>query len=83
VRRSLRNAWIARSSLYTGPALVVWGREDFVLPLRHLADVHATLPQAQIALIERCGHMPQAERPEEFLAATLPFLERAEQAAAA
>ncbi len=83
VRRSLRNAWVARASLYAGPALVVWGREDLVLPLRHLADVHATLPQAQIAVIERCGHMPQAERPEEFLAATLPFLERAEQAAAA
>jgi pimeloyl-ACP methyl ester carboxylesterase len=83
VRRSLRKAWVARASLYAGPALVVWGREDLVLPLRHLADVHATLPQAQIALIERCGHMPQAERPEEFLAATLPFLERAEQPAAA
>ena len=83
VRRSLREAWVARSSLYGGPALVVWGREDFVLPLRHLADVHATLPQAQVALIDRCGHMPQAERPEEFLAATLPFLDRAEQAAAA
>jgi pimeloyl-ACP methyl ester carboxylesterase len=83
VRRSLRDAWVSRASLYAGPALVVWGREDFVLPLRHLADVHATLPQAQIALIERCGHMPQAERPDEFLAATLPFLDRAEQAAAA
>lgn len=83
VRRSLREAWVARSSLYAGPALVVWGREDLVLPLRHLADVHATLPQAQVALIERCGHMPQLERPEEFLAATLPFLDRAEQAAAA
>lgn len=83
VRRSLRKAWVARASLYTGPALVVWGREDLVLPLRHLTDVHSTLPQAQIALIEHCGHMPQAERPEEFLAATLPFLEQAEQAAAA
>lgn len=83
VRRSLREAWVARSSLYTGPALVVWGREDMVLPLRHLADVHATLPQAQVALIERCGHMAMTERPDEFLAATLPFLDRAEQAAAA
>ena len=83
VRRSLRDAWVARASLYTGPALVVWGREDFVLPLRHLTDVNATLPQAQVALIERCGHMPQAERPDEFLAATLPFLEQADEAAAA
>src|SRR2546430_2464031 len=40
-------------------------------------------PGARVALIERWGHMPQAERPEEFLAAPLPFLERAEQAAAA
>jgi pimeloyl-ACP methyl ester carboxylesterase len=83
VRRSLREAWVARSSLYTGPALVVWGREDMVLPLRHLTDVHVTLPQAQVALIERCGHLAMTERPEEFLAATLPFLDRAEQAAAA
>jgi pimeloyl-ACP methyl ester carboxylesterase len=83
VRRSLRDAWVSRAALYTGPALVVWGREDLVLPLRHLADVHATLPQAQVAVIERCGHMPQAERPDEFLAATLPFLDRAEEAAAA
>jgi pimeloyl-ACP methyl ester carboxylesterase len=62
---------------------VVWGREDFVLPLRHLADVHSILRQAQVALIDRCGHMPQAERPDEFLAATVPFLDRAEHAAAA
>jgi len=83
VRRSLRDAWIARASHYAGPALVVWGREDFVLPLRHLADVHEALPQAEVHVIERCGHMPQAERPDEFLAAAVPFLERAEQAAAA
>ena len=83
VRRSLREAWVARASLYTGPALVVWGREDFVLPLRHLADVHQTLPQAQVSLIERCGHMAMAECPDEFLAAALPFLDQAEHAAAA
>ncbi|HEV8537084.1 MAG TPA: alpha/beta fold hydrolase [Candidatus Limnocylindria bacterium] len=83
VRRSLRDAWVARSSRYGGPALVVWGREDLVLPLRHLADVHATLPQAQVHVIERCGHLAMAERPDEFLAASLPFLDRAEEAAAA
>ena len=83
VRRSLRAAWVARATEYNGPTLVVWGREDLVLPLRHLADVHATLPQAQVHLIERCGHMAMAERPDEFLAAALPFLDRAEHAAAA
>jgi 4,5:9,10-diseco-3-hydroxy-5,9,17-trioxoandrosta-1(10),2-diene-4-oate hydrolase len=83
VRRSLRDAWLARASLYAGPALVVWGREDLVLPIRHLDDISRAFPQAQVHVIERCGHMAMAERPDEFLAATLPFLDRAEEAAAA
>lgn len=83
VRRSIRDAWIARASCYAGPALVVWGREDMVLPIRHLADVHGAMPQAEVHVIERCGHLAMAERPDEFLAVTRPFLERAERAAAA
>ena len=83
VRRPLREAWVARASQYTGPALAVWGREDYVLPVKHLRDVERILPQAQALVIERCGHLAMFERPDEFLAAALPFLDRAEQAAAA
>ncbi len=83
VRRSLRDAWVTRAESYRGPALVVWGREDMVLPIGHLADVHAVLPQAQIHVIERCGHMAMAERPDEFMDVSAPFLDRAEAAVAA
>jgi pimeloyl-ACP methyl ester carboxylesterase len=83
VRASLRDAWMARSQSYRGPALAVWGREDYVLPVRHLEDVKAVLPQAQVHIIERCGHLAMVECPDEFLAPTLPFLDRAEEAAAA
>ena len=83
VRRPLREAWVARASRYSGPALALWGREDYVLPVKHLRDVQRILPQAQAHVIERCGHLAMFERPEEFLAATLPFLERADPAAAA
>jgi pimeloyl-ACP methyl ester carboxylesterase len=83
VRRSLRDAWIARADRYPGPALVVWGRQDRVLPASGLADVRAILPKADVHLIEHCGHLAMAERPEEFLAAALPFLDRAEDAVAA
>jgi pimeloyl-ACP methyl ester carboxylesterase len=83
VRRHLRDAWLSRASRYTGPALAVWGREDYVLPVRHLHDVKRILPQAQAHVIERCGHLAMFERPDEFLAVTLPFLDRAEDAAAA
>jgi len=83
VRRPLREAWVARASSYVGPALAVWGREDYVLPVKHVQDVQRILPQATAHVIERCGHLVMFERPDEFLAATLPFLDRAEQAEAA
>ena len=83
VRRPLREAWLARASRYGGPALLVWGREDFVIPVRHVDGLRAILPRAQVRVIERCGHLAMAERPEEFLEAALPFFARAEEAAAA
>jgi pimeloyl-ACP methyl ester carboxylesterase len=83
VRRSVREAWIARAPRYRGPVLVVWGREDRVLPVTHLEEVRGVIDRAEVHVIERCGHIAMAERPEEFLAVTLPFLERAERAVAA
>ena len=83
VRRSVRDAWISRAPQYGGPALIVWGREDRVLPVAHLDELRDVLARAEVHVIERCGHIAMAERPEEFLRVTLPFLARAEQAVAA
>ena len=83
VRRDVRAHWVGKSARYTGPVLVVWGREDAVLPLRHIDGVKQVFSRAEIRIIERCGHLVMAERPDEFLAATLPFLDRAEAAVAA
>jgi pimeloyl-ACP methyl ester carboxylesterase len=58
------------------PALLVWGRHDRVVPLwvgRRLAD---DLPQAELVVLERCGHLPMEERPRELEAAVVDFLER-------
>jgi pimeloyl-ACP methyl ester carboxylesterase len=83
VRPALRRHWVAQAGRYRGPVLVVWGREDAVLPIAHLADAKDVFPQAEVRVIERCGHLPMIERTDEFLAALLPFLDRAEAAAAA
>src|SRR5439155_1390347 len=79
VRQALRDDWVARSSSYRGPALVVWGREDRVLPIAHLESLPHLLPDAEVRIVERCGHLVMAECPDEFLDAALPFLERAER----
>lgn len=78
VRRSLRDAWMARASRYAGPVLVVWGREDAVLPSAHAALVREIFPRADVVIVERAGHLVMVERPEDFQAALLPFLHRAD-----
>lgn len=83
VKPGLRAHWMAQAPRYRGPVLVVWGREDAVLPISHLADAKAVFPQAEVRIIERCGHLAMIERTEEFLASFLPFIQGAEAAAAA
>jgi pimeloyl-ACP methyl ester carboxylesterase len=58
------------------PALVVWGRQDEVISLAAGRRAAARLPRSEFVAIEKCGHLPMEERPEEFLRAVLPFLER-------
>jgi pyruvate dehydrogenase E2 component (dihydrolipoamide acetyltransferase) len=78
VRRSLREAWLARAHEYTGPVLVVWGREDGVVPAAHLDALHESYPNAEVRVIEGAGHLVMPERPDAFAAALLPFLDRSE-----
>ena len=82
VRQQVREHWLEKAREYGGPVLAIWGRQDAVLPIHHLAGAKDVFPQAESHVIERCGHLPMIERTEEFLAATLPFLGRAEQATA-
>jgi pimeloyl-ACP methyl ester carboxylesterase len=80
VKRSVREHWVAQASRYRGPVQVVWGREDRVLPISHLAESKNVYPDAEIRIIERCGHLPMIERTDEFLAALLPFIDSGERA---
>jgi pimeloyl-ACP methyl ester carboxylesterase len=58
------------------PALVVWGAEDELIPAEGGRRAAARMPHGEFVLIERAGHVPMEEKPEELLRAVLPFLER-------
>lgn len=47
------------------PALLVWCRQDRVVPLSYGARLNADLQNSRIEVIDECGHMPQEEKPEE------------------
>lgn len=74
VREKVRRPWVERSARYAGPALVVWGVEDRVLPSSQARDVHEIAPHARVELIPSCGHLVMIERPRELLDVLLPFL---------
>jgi 4,5:9,10-diseco-3-hydroxy-5,9,17-trioxoandrosta-1(10),2-diene-4-oate hydrolase len=48
------------------PTLLVWGREDGVFPLRHGERAMARLPNATMAVLDGCGHVPPLENPPAF-----------------
>ena len=50
----------------TQPVLVVWGREDRLVPLRRSERLLRRLPHARLHVLERCGHLPMLEQPAAF-----------------
>ncbi len=56
----------AKLARYTGPALLVWGRQDRYVPLKALDNARRVYPQAEVTIFERCGHCPSIEYPREL-----------------
>ena len=48
------------------PTLVVWGRQDRVLPLAHAHVAERSIPNASLQIFEECGHAPMIEKPDDF-----------------
>jgi len=57
------------------PVEIVWGTSDRLMPLEYAERMKAGLPDARVVPIERCGHVPQVECPQELLAALRQALE--------
>jgi pimeloyl-ACP methyl ester carboxylesterase len=57
------------------PTLLVWGRDDIVTPPRVAEEFCSLIPGARLHWIDRCGHAPMIERPDEFAGAVAAFLE--------
>ena len=48
------------------PILIIWGRQDNVVPLHHAHTALEHLPNAQLYVMEECGHFPMFEHPRTF-----------------
>ncbi|MFQ5785686.1 MAG: alpha/beta fold hydrolase [Alphaproteobacteria bacterium] len=58
------------------PTLVLCGREDQATPLEHSVEMAETIPDADLVVLGRCGHLAPLERPGAVSAALRSWLER-------
>jgi pimeloyl-ACP methyl ester carboxylesterase len=58
----------------TNPTLVVWGREDHIVPVECGEQYRRALPNAKLTVLEQCGHLPPIEQPDAFAKLVLDFL---------
>src|SRR5262249_25269876 len=89
-RRRLEDEWIVRravSSMAAGrdwldgtlrradmPVLVVWGKQDALIPVAMAPRLAAEFPNARLQVLDGCGHVPMADCPDAFDREMLPFL---------
>ena len=56
------------------PSLIVWGRQDAIIPVECAELYGQALPHSRVSIIDNCGHSPQVEKPGEFAFAVDNFL---------
>lgn len=48
------------------PTCIIWGINDKVTPPEVAEEFHKLLPDSELFWVDRCGHAPMMEHPEEF-----------------
>lgn len=56
------------------PTLIVWGKEDRIVPLECGEAYRRGIAKSKLEVIERCGHLPHLERPAEFIRVVNDFI---------
>ncbi len=69
--RDWLNGTLGRADM---PVLVVWGKQDALIPVAYAAPLQAEFPHAELRLLDGCGHVPVTDCPEAFDREVLAFL---------
>ena len=56
------------------PALIVWGREDALVPVGYAKEFGSRIAGSRVEVLDDCGHVVQADQPERSWTAISRFL---------
>lgn len=63
----------------TYPLLIIWGKQDNLIPFHHFEQFCHDFPKARKMLIPQCGHIPQEEKPEIVQLGIIDFLKQVKE----
>ena len=63
------------------PTLLIWGNNDTITPPFVAREFHRLIPNSELHFIDKCGHAPMMEQPEEFNVILDKFLKKLSQPA--
>jgi len=78
LRETYTPLW-TRAATFTTPTLMLWGRDDRMLPYDGAHFANRMLPEIEMHTFARCGHWIQVERKSEFERVVLEFMTRETQ----
>jgi pimeloyl-ACP methyl ester carboxylesterase len=58
------------------PTLITWGKQDLVLHVSGAGILKSVMPNAEVLIMDRTGHVPMIERPEVSAAGYRQFLKK-------
>ena len=62
--------WLHRIDV---PVKIIWGRQDKILPVGFVDFYKKNLPKAEFDIFENCGHLPHAEKADQFCDSVIRF----------
>ena len=81
-KNAIRNNMGEEVSQIKQPTLLIWGNNDAITPPFVGHEFHKLIPNSELHFIDKCGHAPMMERPEEFNTILLKFLRKLNEPAA-
>jgi pimeloyl-ACP methyl ester carboxylesterase len=63
----------ARIKMVQAPTLIIWGKQDGIIPVAHAEKFHRDIPGSEVVIIDSCGHVAQNEKTEQVLSSVLRF----------
>lgn len=65
---------VPKLASFANPVLVVWGRQDQLVPVAHAEVAASGFPNVHVRLFDDCGHLPMVEHADAFNDTVLGFL---------